>query len=155
MIDSIITQNIPKEIQALPQWVARNAGKVPMNPRTGKNASPADRQTWGTLQEALDACSRYNLAGVGFVFSADDPYCGVDLDHCRDQKTGEIKGWARLIVDRLQGYAEISPSGTGVHIIIKAKLPDGAKHKKTLPDGGAVEFYDSGRYFTMTGRVLE
>jgi putative DNA primase/helicase len=84
------------------------------------------------------------VAGVGFVFTKDDPYAGIDLDHCRNPETGEIAPWAQAIVDYLSSYTEVSPSGTGVKIFVRGALPAGA-HKS------AIEAYDSGRYFTVTG----
>jgi primase-polymerase (primpol)-like protein len=59
--------------------------------------------------------------GVGFVFSSDDPYVGIDLDGCRNPQTGYIEPWALEIVRRLNSYTEISRSGTGLHIIAKGR----------------------------------
>lgn len=87
------------------------------------------------------------LAGVGFVFSPDDPYIGVDLDGCRDPITGALQPWAAEIVDALDSYAEHSPTRTGVHLIVRGVLPKSVK-------AGAVEAYDRGRYFTFTGRPI-
>jgi putative DNA primase/helicase len=80
------------------------------------------------------------------VFSTGDPYAGADLDDCRNPETGELEEWAAKIVQDLDGYAEVSPSGKGVHIIVRGKAPN----KKR----GKVEAYSSERYFTMTGQVL-
>jgi primase-polymerase (primpol)-like protein len=52
-------------------------------------------------------------------------------------------------IDKLNSYTEISPSGTGVHIYTKAKLPSTGRRKNNI------EFYNSGRYFTVTGWHLE
>src|SRR5207244_12523629 len=54
------------------------------------------------------------FAGVGFVFSSDDPYTGVDLDKCRNPETGQIEEWAQGIIEQLDSYTESSQSGTGV-----------------------------------------
>jgi len=51
-------------------------------------------------------------------------------------------------VERLNSYTEKSPSGTGIHIFIKAKLPPGGRKK------GDFECYESGRYLTMTGLFI-
>jgi len=48
----------------------------------------------------------------------------------------------------LNSYAEISPSGRGVHIIAKGKTPAPLKRDR-------IEMYSAERYFTVTGRVLE
>ena len=69
----------------------------------------------------------------------------MDLDHCRNAETGEVEPWATEIVEELDSYTEVSPSGDGLHIIIQGKLPSGRRRK------GNIEMYDSVRYFTMTG----
>jgi putative DNA primase/helicase len=89
------------------------------------------------------------MDGVGYVFSAEDPYTGIDLDKCRDPETGAIADWAQEIITALRSYPEISPSGTGVHIIVREALPSHSRRK------GHIELYDGGRYFTMTGVRLK
>ncbi|ELZ27030.1 hypothetical protein C474_16809 [Halogeometricum pallidum JCM 14848] len=84
-------------------------------------------------------------SGLGFVFTDDDPFVGVDLDDCRDVETGNGDLWAVSIVDRLDSYTEVSPSGTGYHVIIEGTLPDGGNRT------GDLELYESARFFTMTG----
>jgi putative DNA primase/helicase len=82
------------------------------------------------------------------VFSDDDPFCGIDLDKCRDLETGKINADAQKIIDDFASYTEISPSGKGVHIILNGKKP-GPKCRKEN-----IEIYDTKRYFTFTGNVL-
>jgi putative DNA primase/helicase len=146
-------ENIPEELRMTPQWVTwrameRDGGiaKVPHNAVTGRRASVADRRKWCSFEEAVRALKSGNFDGVGFVFSESDPYTGVDLDDCRDPKTGELEGWARTIVDDLSGYAEISPSGTGVHVIVRGKVP--------TKGSGRPEVYSTKHFFTMTGETL-
>jgi putative DNA primase/helicase len=119
--------------------------KRPINPATGRLASPTDPATWASFEAALDAYRRRQLDGIGFVFTADDPFTGVDLDKCRDPNTGELAPWAADIVLRLDSYAEISPSGLGVKILVRGKLPGPGNRR------GPIEMYDQARYFTLTG----
>jgi len=117
---------IPAALRTMPQWVGwqikppqkpgDKLGKVPINPHTGKAGSSTNAKTWGTLPDALQRMERDHLPGVGFVFT-DSGYFGVDLDHCRDAATGVIEPWAMEIVEKLDTYTEISPSGTGLHLI--------------------------------------
>jgi primase-polymerase (primpol)-like protein len=72
----------------------------------------------------------------------------VDLDKCLDPKTGEIEGWAQEVIEELDSYTEISPPGTGVHILVRGELPAGRNRR------GRFEAYDRGRYFTVTGKHL-
>src|SRR3954453_22114601 len=94
---------------------ANKATKVPYSPRTGRRAAADNPATWATLEEALRHCARPGHDGIGFMFSTGDPFCGVDLDHCRDPRTGALAPWAASIVRALGSYAEESPSTTGVH----------------------------------------
>jgi hypothetical protein len=52
------------------------------------------------------------------------------------------------IAEKLDSYTEISPSGAGLHIIVRANLPEGRRRV------GRVELYDQDRFFTVTGRRL-
>jgi primase-polymerase (primpol)-like protein len=148
-----LLQNIPEEMRRRPQWVVwkleqrdGKPTKIPYIAGGVGRASSTDSLTWRTFEEAAQALETGRYSGVGFVFSSGDPYCGIDLDKCRDPETGEIEAWAEKIVEAFGGYAEVSQSGTGVHIIVHGKGPN----KKR----GKVEAYSSGRYFAMTGVSL-
>jgi primase-polymerase (primpol)-like protein len=73
----------------------------------------------------------------------------VDLDGCRDPATSELASWARDIVDRLDSYTEVSPSGSGIHILVEGELPPGRNRR------GDVEMYDEARFFTVTTDHLD
>ncbi|MBI4795899.1 MAG: DUF3987 domain-containing protein [Deltaproteobacteria bacterium] len=119
---------------------------------TGGNAMANNPRTWGEFELAVrhwEAHKNNGIAGIGYEFDADDPFSGVDLDNCHNPETGEIEPWAQEIITSLDSYTEISPSGRGVHIIIKGAVHTGGNKK------GLVEMYSRGHYFTMTGRHLE
>ena len=100
---------------------------------------------------------RYQLDGVGFVLGGG--FAGIDLDNCLAPVGAgryDIASWAAEILDRFPDtYAELSPSRTGVKIFLKGELVEGRKGAKRTglgEDGkGAIEIYDRGRYFTVTG----
>jgi primase-polymerase (primpol)-like protein len=69
-------ERIPAELRALPQWVVARENRIPLDPKTGREASPTDPSTWSTYQQAR-ACG---LPHVGFVLSPNDPYVIIDLD---------------------------------------------------------------------------
>jgi hypothetical protein len=79
-----------------------------------------------------------------------DGWAGVDFDDCRDLESGELDGNVPHFLDLLRTYAEISPSGTGIKVICRGKLPKGPRHNRA----GTIEMYDEGRYFTITGHAL-
>src|SRR5215204_5912785 len=122
--------------------------KVPYDPSTGEKAESTNPKTWTSYEKARRACRDHGYDGIGFVFTVDDDLCGVDLDKCLDPETGELEGWAQEIIGELDSYTEISPSGTGVHILVRGVLPAGRNRK------GRFEAYDRGRYFTVTGKHL-
>ena len=155
---------IPPELRALRQWVVWKTvvrddrpTKVPYTPRTGlparthnsegKTYSDLPSDTWGSFDEAVSAARRSKQwNGIGFVFTVDDPYCGIDLDHAAPG--GRPSKEANEIVRLLDSYTERSPGGDGLHIIVRASLPPGGRRH------GYVEMYDQGRYFTVTGDTL-
>jgi putative DNA primase/helicase len=145
---------IPNELKRLQRWVcwqrivrSGKPTKVPIDPKAGRMASCTDAGTWGTYAQALSFLNSGKATGIGFVLGP--PYSGSDLDRCRNPKTGVIEPRAAQIIDALNSYTEVSPSGAGVHILVKGALPEGGRRK------GRVEMYESGRYFTMTGLRVE
>jgi hypothetical protein len=144
-----------EELAQLDQWVfwkyvtrKGKRDKPPFNPHTGRMASHSNPADWGRYAQA-------RVAGdgrVGFVFHETDPYCGIDLDGCRDHQTGAIEDWAQRIIDLAHSYSEISPSDTGVKIFVRGKLPGVLLH--SLGEHKGIEVYSTARYFTVTGNHL-
>ncbi|ELZ32322.1 hypothetical protein C474_07552 [Halogeometricum pallidum JCM 14848] len=114
-------------------------------PGTGEFASSTDPETWGSFETALAYTDTANADGIGFVFTDDDPIVGVDLDDCRDPDSEDVANAALDIIERLDSYTEVSPSGTGYHVLITGDLPDGRNRR------GSIELYDTARFFTVTG----
>ncbi len=156
-MNKIDATTIPAELKAIPQWVVwiwatrdGKATKIPIDPRVKRSAAVNDPETWSDFDTAYSLATRWRTpGGIGFMFTADDPYCGVDLDKCRDPKTGEFTDGARRIIDRVGTYTEVSPSLTGAKMIVRAALMEG----RNRTDG--IEFYDRGRFFTITGQHVE
>jgi putative DNA primase/helicase len=168
-----IIENIPEQLTERPQWVCwcleerdSKPTKVPYVCETGERASTTDLMTWRTFEDVVMSLDTERAAtlrvprydGIGFVFSSADPFVGIDLDDCRNPETGEIAAWAQKIISRVQeGYVEVSPSGTGVHIIVEGAVRAGRTRKKVHLQGkavGQVEMYGHGKFFTVTGRIL-
>ena len=141
-------EQFPQPLKEARRWVCFDADKNPINPATGQFAKSNDPATWGTLAQAKTAVSRFGLRGVGVLLG--DGLCGIDIDHCRDPDTGTLSELAAQIIARMDSYTEASPSGTGVHILFTGQKPAGACRKSSI----GLEMYDSGRYFTVTGNVL-
>ena len=153
--------SVPQEMRAVPHWVAR-VDKIPINPNSLYGASATDKASWGTFEQATAAIGKKAKAkavqgkacnGIGFELSA--PYCGIDIDHCRNPQTGELTAEALDIIKTMDSYTEVSPSGTGIHILY---INDGNRHtewhkKKPIDEVQHIEMYQCDRYFTVTGKV--
>jgi primase-polymerase (primpol)-like protein len=156
----ILDLAIPDDLRERDQWIVwrrETSGgretKVPYS-IAGRRASSTNPFDWIEFQRALDfwhnRSQRY--AGLGFVFSGDDPFVGIDLDDCLNVD-GSLKPWAHGIVERFSDtYMEVSPSGQGLKIWAKGKLP--ANVPGVRVGDGQIELYDHARYFTVTGQVF-
>ena len=145
--------NIPRELQALRQWVCwrlveREPGKLTKVPYTpaGRLASSTNRRTWSTFKQVCAAARGFD--GIGFVFTRDAGFVGIDLDKCRDPEAGETEPWALAIIDEVSSYTELSQSGRGWHIIVRGALAEQGRCR-----AGRVEMYDHARFFVMTGKA--
>ena len=125
--------------------------KLPVNPLTGELARSNDESTWTSYEHALYAFKKGRGDGLGFFFK--EPYVGIDLDNVEDDifryQNGDYENnIVHEFYETFKSYGEISPSGTGVHIIAKGKIPGDRRRK------GNVEMYSEGRFFTMTENSL-
>jgi hypothetical protein len=163
----VVSENIPASLKALDQWIIwRNETrdgeptKLPYS-TDGPMAKSNDRSTWAPFSAALGVFQKGGYSGVGFVFSPEDEFCGIDLDGCRDPKTGEWSQWARDIVTAFSTYCELSPSESGVKLFVRGKCPlasgKNVKLEGVESRGGkaaGIEVYDKLRYFAVTGRRI-
>jgi uncharacterized protein (DUF927 family) len=148
-----VLDTIPAELKERRQWVVwryqqRNGKwtKPLYSARTRQAAASDDPQTWASFTETVNAWrqSRGRYDGIGYVFAADDPYCGVDLDKCISDD-GEIDQNKLCWIESFNSYTETSPSSRGFHLIVKGKVEQGHNER-------GFEIYSSGRFFTFTGR---
>ncbi|WP_242300426.1 MULTISPECIES: phage/plasmid primase, P4 family [unclassified Bacillus cereus group] len=146
---------IPAELKALPQWIlwkfeTRNGKqtKVPCQV-TGEMAQANNRRTWSTFATAVKFYLEGDYDGIGFVFSRQDNYIGIDIDKC--VVDGKTNSFATEIIDTLDSYTEFSPSMKGIHIIIKGSLPQSVLGTGRKNTKHGLEIYSYGRFFTFTG----
>lgn len=147
--------NIPDELKQLDNWCVwkfenRNGKrtKIPFNAATGEFAKSNDKSTWSSYETAVNA---EGVDGIGFFF--EPPYLGIDIDDIDDDlhrfKQGDkLDNIVSEFNEAFKSYTEVSPSGNGLHIIVKGKIPGNRRRK------GNIEMYDSGRFFTMTGKNI-
>lgn len=147
--------DIPSELRALPQWIlwrkeerGEKYTKIPYQV-DGNEARSNDRRTWSTFATAVKFYMNGDYDGIGFVFSREDKYIGIDIDNC--VVDGKPNTFANEIIETLDSYTEFSPSGNGLHIIVRGSLPQtvcGTGRKNTKH---GLEIYQYGRYFSFTG----
>ena len=152
---------VPAELKDLRHWVLWKAevrdGKSTKVPKqtTGQNAKSNCPATWTDYNSVVRAnAETERFDGISFVFTSEDVYLGIDLDNCIVD--GKVEPWAVEILNKFKdvAYIEVSPSGNGIKIWTRAKLSVKAKHKVYVHanTGAAIEAYDNGRFFTVTGK---
>lgn len=161
-----IYENIPDDLKQYPQWVCwkslpRKEGGKPTKPPfmpSGKLARTDDPSSWSHFLTVKAAANQFD--GIGFVLTQADPMVAFDFDNCRCPAFDGVTPWANtldtvlpevadLIKNLNPSYVEVSPSGKGIRAFAKGKLPVDGKRK------GTIEVYQSGRYMTLTGHVLD
>lgn len=154
----VLPQNIPIDLCLLDRWVMwRLVKRVKANgdvawtkvPFTvsGDYASSTNSATWTSYADVCDALILGGFDGIGLVLG--DDVHGIDVDDCRDPVSGKLSALAEEILERVEGYCEVSPSGTGIKLFSTTNL-DGSRTKKEI----GLEMYCDGRYFTVTGHAI-
>lgn len=150
-------ENIPETLKRLNRWVVWSYEpkkpdfndswtKVPKTVR-GIKASVSQESMWSSFDAAFESYVAIGFDGVGFILG--NGLHGIDLDDSRDPITGELSALAQETLSKVAGYAEVSPSGTGIKIITPTNL---SRSQTDMAQG--IELYESKRYFCLTGWVL-
>jgi RecA-family ATPase len=134
---------IPQALRDRRQWAVAGPDKAP---RTvgGGNASSTDPSTWTDFDSACKAAAERGLH-VGYMLSTDDPFACIDLD-VKDDTPPERWALFNNVVENLNSYSELSRSGKGMHVWVRANIGAGVKR-----DG--VEVYSQDRFMICTGNV--
>ena len=157
----VIIENLPPELIPLTQWVlwdweARGDDwtKPLINPATFGKARSNSPATWAPFEKVRKAVESGAYPGLGFVLWTTDPYVYIDCDKCRNPETGEITPWALDVIHRFPGtYMEISPSGTGIKILIRGRMSQ-TRHVESMgPNKQQIEVYER-KYTTLTGQLI-
>lgn len=156
-----IPEAIPQEMKQYRQWVCWRSEdldngkttKIPLDPNKLSRspiygqikAQSNNPETWSDFETATMAAEKHGL-GLGFILTKDDPFTGIDIDACLNGGVPDKE--ASKLLNDFGSYAEVTPSGEGLHIITKAKLAAGGQKS------GNLEIYDNLRFLTMTGNVV-
>lgn len=179
---------IPKQLEALRErkiWLCypmiynpeKHSGvggydKPPINPYTLYSGMSNDPRSLATFDEAAaqigktarvkvkgyEELQECKVAGVGIAFSGTGVF-GLDLDNVVDNERRVMTREAGEIMTLLDSYTEVSPSGTGLHVIALGTLPADikklAKPKKDIfgTEKAEYQLFDSG-YMTISGDVV-
>lgn len=123
--------------------------KLPVDYSSATVADAHNPDIWLDAQTAITTAQQYGANyGVGFVFTANDPFFFVDLDKCLNPDGATWSNVAMEVLALLPGAAvEVSQSGRGLHIIGQGNAPDHSCKNVGL----GLEFYTGGRFVALTG----
>ena len=139
---------IPAVFKDSDRW-AIGRSKTPYIADDSGKASSTDPSTWRPFADALAAVTLGKGDALWYALDPESGIVAVDLDKCRDPESGVLLPFARAFVALLDSYTEVSPSGTGVHVYLRATKPSDECKR------GLVECYDRARFMSMTGDRLE
>lgn len=161
-------QQVPPGMRLLDQWIVyrckeveRNGKmktkKVPTAPEYGERGrtfaiDPTSTEFATDFETATEFAETAPVDGIGFLLTPEDDIVGLDFDDCFDEETGTIREWAYDIINDVDSFTEISPSGTGLHVYTYGELDPGYMNKNSEL---GFEMYDEDRFFTVTGRSIE
>ena len=80
----------------------------------------SDPNTWSTFDDAVKAIEN-NQQGIGYCFLGGDIH-GLDIDHCRNPRTGQLCAEAMQVLSRIPSWSEYSVSGQGLHVFFKGNV---------------------------------
>jgi len=147
--------DIEKYLSVLPEHVLTNGefcvtqmnDKRPFDPFKKFSISAKDK--FYHISELLDGdIEDYDTIGIKVM----NTISAIDIDHCVHK--GKLSDVAEDIVQSLKSYTEISPSGTGIRILFKAKNEFDRKRYKIKNSGRGIEYYDGVDQITKGGRMV-
>lgn len=156
------------------QWLtwkpAESDRKIPRAPyahpsQPNRYVSAQNPSMWTDFETAAEWATKLPSHELAFTIRDREAFPGedrvlLDYDDVRDPDSGSVHPTVRDHIAWAGSYADVSPSGTGIHILCRGTLPDGVKTiADTLPgsDGfpdASIEAYDTSRFVAMTGRHL-
>lgn len=153
----VAAENIPEELKQLKQWVIWKAEwnedrkvfeKIPYRSNGKYRADSTKPISWGTFEKVLEAYDNGIGEGIGFVLTETDPYTCIDIDGL--DSVDVLPDLAQEIVNT--SYAELSPSGNGVHVWVR--FAHNSKEYKNKNTQLGYEIYSDKRFITFTGEAL-
>ena len=151
---------VPDELRDVPGWVMwrleyhegeDKPRKVPYYPngrrRQGQQGGYEDRQQLTTFDAARSAAARRGFDGVGLALLPDWNLTALDFDRC--VQGGQLHPEVEAIA--ATSYAEWSPSGTGVRVLLRGQL----FNRKSFEGAYGFETFSTKGFVTVTGNRLD
>ena len=169
------TATYPVDCYEHDQWLTwkptdDDYGKIPRAPYAYPNwperyVNAQNPAVWTDFTTAQDWAEKLSGFALAYVIRDRDEYPDedlviVDYDDARDLETSAVHPVIREHLQAAESYADISPSGTGVHILCQGQLPDDVTtvadplpHHDAIPEA-SIEVYESARFIAMSGQHL-
>lgn len=146
-------ESIPAYLREYGRFVLHK-DKVPLD-RNGRPTDPTDADNALSAAEALaiyQEAPEGRFDGIGVIIAP--PLVGIDLDHAIDENRA-MSPLAEELLRQVDTYAELSPSGTGLHLIgLAPGLAESCgEYRKKNSDLG-LEIYFEKRYFRFSGDAI-
>ncbi len=140
--------------------IPEKGGKIKKVPWRPDGSGRLEWSDTGNLMCYQDAVATYysgrehgiKFDGIGFILPSDSDLIVIDLDDAFDAD-GNLKEAANKILEYFSSYAEISPSGKGLHIWIRARIT-GPNVPRTFIEGQSIEMFTHDHFATITGDVI-
>lgn len=129
---------------------------MPYRPDKPQYRASTDKpETFSKFGLAKKIYEKGGFDGIGILINGG--IAGIDIDHCVDD-AGELSQMAKDIVDSMDAYTEISPSGHGIRILFFARGFSYDKEKYYIKNSkNGLEIYVAGmtnRFLTITGNAI-
>lgn len=132
-------------------WRSEDGRKI-LYQISGMRADPSDPSTFAGFDDVKDVMDD-SYSGIGVLTTT---FTKIDIDHCVND--GKLTPFAEEIVNAVGSYTELSPSGSGVHIICYTPGIDFDRNRYYFNNRKCgLEVYVPGatnRFFTVTGDVI-
>ena len=140
--------NLPEEVLINGTFcVTKKGDKKPFDPIKGYYISAVD--PFYPIEEIVDAgIEKYETLGL----KAGNGLSIIDIDDCISS-SGVITDFAMDVINYMQSYTELSPSGKGIRILFTTDTPFDIKTHKTKNSKIGMEYYDAHDQETRGGRM--
>ena len=164
-VPSDLLDNLPSELKQIPQWVLYKLerkpdgrlSKIPVDPKTGRYADKTNEYIWHAFADARNLLKVESIKpkdekrfhGLGYSLTGANLVV-IDLDKCFEAD-GDLKPFARDIVNTIPGWVERSVSGQGLHIFTLGGWANGNVRNNKI----GLEVYVDKSFIAVTGNVFE